>query len=260
SAARTTPGKSAAQHKDLSPADIARVVSKASGVPAERVGEAERERLAQLEDRLAAEVVGQPRAVQAVAAAIRRSRTGLREAGRPIGALLFLGPTGVGKTQLAKALAKNWFGSEKALLRFDMSEYMEQHTVARLLGSPPGYVGHEEGGQLTEAVRRRPYSIVLFDEIEKAHSDIQNILLQILEDGCLTDAQGRRADFSNTIILMTSNLGARCLAGQAGLLGFGAAGQDAARRGRAALQEAREFFRPELMGRLDDVVLFDPLG
>ena len=244
----------------LTPADVARVVSKASGIPAERVGEAERERLAQLEDRLAAEVVGQPRAVQAVAAAIRRSRTGLREAGRPIGALLFLGPTGVGKTQLAKALAKNWFGSEKALLRFDMSEYMEQHTVARLLGSPPGYVGHEEGGQLTEAVRRRPYSIVLFDEIEKAHSDIQNILLQILEDGCLTDAQGRRADFSNTIILMTSNLGARCLAGQAGLLGFGAAGQDAARRGRAALQEAREFFRPELMGRLDDVVLFDPLG
>ena len=244
----------------LTPADVARVVSKASGIPAERVGEAERERLAQLEDRLAAEVVGQPRAVQAVAVAIRRSRTGLREAGRPIGALLFLGPTGVGKTQLAKALAKNWFGSEKALLRFDMSEYMEQHTVARLLGSPPGYVGHEEGGQLTEAVRRRPYSIVLFDEIEKAHSDIQNILLQILEDGCLTDAQGRRADFSNTIILMTSNLGARCLAGQAGLLGFGAAGQDAARRGRAALQEAREFFRPELMGRLDDVVLFDPLG
>ena len=244
----------------LTPADVARVVSKASGIPAERVGEAERERLAQLEDRLAAEVVGQPRAVQAVAAAIRRSRTGLREAGRPIGALLFLGPTGVGKTQLAKALAKNWFGSEKALLRFDMSEYMEQHTVARLLGSPPGYVGHEEGGQLTEAVRRRPYSIVLFDEIEKAHSDIQNILLQILEDGRLTDAQGRRADFSNTIILMTSNLGARCLAGQAGLLGFGAAGQDAARRGRAALQEAREFFRPELMGRLDDVVLFDPLG
>ena len=244
----------------LTPDDIAKVVSKASGVPAERVGEAERERLEQLEDRLAAEVIGQPRAVKAVAAAIRRSRTGLREPGRPIGAMLFLGPTGVGKTQLARTLAKHWFGSEKALLRFDMSEYMEQHTVARLIGSPPGYVGHEEGGQLTEAVRRRPYSVVLFDEIEKAHGDIQNVLLQILEDGCLTDAQGRKADFSNTIILMTSNLGARCLAGQTSLLGFGSTAEESDRRGKRALQEAREYFRPELMGRLDEVVLFDPLG
>ena len=244
----------------LCPEDVARVVSRASGIPAERVGEAERERLDQLEQRLAAEVVGQPRAVRAVAAAIRRSRTGLREAGRPIGAMLFLGPTGVGKTQLARSLARNWFGSEKALLRFDMSEYMEQHTVARLVGSPPGYVGHEEGGQLTEAVRRRPYSVVLFDEIEKAHTDLQNLLLQILEDGCLTDAQGRRADFSNCIILMTSNLGARCLAGQASPLGFGSAGRENERRGRQALQEAKDYFRPELMGRLDEVVLFDPLG
>ena len=205
-------------------------------------------------------MIGQPRAVHAVAAAIRRSRTGLREAGRPIGAMLFLGPTGVGKTQLARTLAQSWFGSEKALLRFDMSEYMEQHTVARLIGAPPGYVGHDEGGQLTEAVRRRPYSVVLFDEIEKAHSDIQNILLQILEDGTLTDAQGRKADFSNTIILLTSNLGARCLAGQASPLGFGAAAEETARRGKKALQEAKDYFRPELMGRLDDVVLFDPLG
>ncbi len=244
----------------LTPQDIARVVSKASGVPAQRVGEAERERLDQLETRLSEEVVGQPRAVHAVAAAIRRSRTGLREEGRPIGAMLFLGPTGVGKTQLARTLAKNWFGSEKALLRFDMSEYMEQHTVARLIGSPPGYVGHEEGGQLTEAVRRRPYSVVLFDEIEKAHGDIQNILLQILEDGMLTDAQGRKADFSNTIILMTSNLGARCLVGQAAPMGFGTAAEDTARRNKQALQEAKEYFRPELMGRLDDVVVFDPLG
>ncbi len=244
----------------LSPADVARVVSRASGVPAEQVNEEERERLQNLESRLSAEVVGQPRAVAAVAAAIRRSRTGLREAGKPIGAMLFLGPTGVGKTQLARTLAKGWFGSEKALLRFDMSEYMEQHTVARLLGSPPGYVGHDEGGQLTEAVRRRPYSVVLFDEVEKAHADIQNLLLQILEDGQLTDAQGRRADFSNTIVLLTSNLGARCLAGQSGMLGFGASDAETARRGQRALQEAKEYFRPELMGRLDEVVLFDPLG
>ena len=244
----------------LTPADIAKVVSKASGVPAERVGEAERERLAHLEQRLAAEVIGQPQAVAAVASAIRRSRTGLRESGRPIGAMLFLGPTGVGKTQLARTLAKCWFGSEKALLRFDMSEYMERHTVARLLGAPPGYVGHDEGGQLTEAVRRRPYSVVLFDEIEKAHSDIQNLLLQILEDGNLTDSQGRRADFSNTIILLTSNLGARCLSGQTSPLGFGAAAAETRRRGQQAIQEAKEFFRPELMGRLDETVLFDPLG
>ena len=244
----------------LTPADIARVVSKASGVPAERVGEAERERLANLEKRLAAEVIGQPQAVAAVASAIRRSRTGLRESGRPIGAMLFLGPTGVGKTQLARTLAKCWFGSEKALLRFDMSEYMERHTVARLLGAPPGYVGHDEGGQLTEAVRRRPYSVVLFDEIEKAHSDIQNLLLQILEDGNLTDSQGRRSDFSNTIILLTSNLGARCLSGQTSPLGFGAAAAETQRRGQQAIQEAKEFFRPELMGRLDETVLFDPLG
>ncbi len=248
------------KNPEVSAADVARVVSKVSGVPAERVGEAERERLAHLERRLAAEVIGQPRAVAAVAAAIRRSRTGLREPGRPMGAMLFLGPTGVGKTQLARSLARNWFGSEKALLRFDMSEYMEQHTVARLLGSPPGYVGHEEGGQLTEAVRRRPYSVVLFDEIEKAHGDIQNLLLQILEDGQLTDAQGRKADFSNAIILLTSNLGARCLAGQTSPLGFGAAAGETARRGRQALQEAKEYFRPELMGRLDETVLFDPLG
>ncbi|MDD4851330.1 MAG: ATP-dependent Clp protease ATP-binding subunit [Gemmiger sp.] len=259
-AARIAQDESRGAGVKLSAEDIARVVSKASGVPAERVGEAERERLDQLEARLGEEVVGQHSAVAAVAAAIRRGRTGLREAGRPIGALLFLGPTGVGKTQLARTLANCWFGSEKALLRFDMSEYMEQHTIARLLGAPPGYVGHEDGGQLTEAVRRRPYSVVLFDEIEKAHADIQNILLQILEDGCLTDAQGRRADFSNTIILLTSNLGARCLAGQSQPMGFGAGGAENARRGKKAMQEAKAYFRPELMGRLDEVVMFDPLA
>ena len=240
---------------------MAQVVARASGVPVQRVGEAERERLALLESRLSQEVVGQEKAVAAVAAAIRRSRTGLGEPGRPIGALLFLGPTGVGKTALSKALARSWFGSEKALLKFDMSEYQEAHTVARLLGAPPGYLGHDEGGQLTEAVRRRPYSVVLFDEIEKAHPDIQNILLQILEDGCLTDSMGRKADFTNTVVLLTSNLGARFLAGQAAPLGF-AAGQEAAleKQSAQAVAEAKKFFRPELVGRLDDMIVFRPLG
>ena len=198
-----------------------------------------------------AESVGQQKAVAAVAGAIRRSRTGLGEPGRPMGAMLFLGPTGVGKTALAKALAASWFGSEKALLKFDMSEYQEQHTTARLLGAPPGYLGHDEGGQLTEAVRRRPYSVVLFDEIEKAHPDIQNILLQILEDGQLTDAMGRKADFRNTIVLLTSNLGARFLAGQSAPLGF-AAGSEAVfeKQSAQAIEEAKKWFRPELVGRL----------
>lgn len=240
---------------------IARVVAQASGVPACRVGEQERERLARLEQRLNDQVVGQPQATAAVAGAIRRSRTGLGEPGRPMGAMLFLGPTGVGKTALAKALAVSWFGSEKALLRFDMSEYQEQHTVARLLGAPPGYVGHDEGGQLTEAVRRRPYSVVLFDEIEKAHPEIQTLLLQLLEEGQLTDAMGRKADFRNTIVLLTANLGARFLAGQSAPLGFAASEETTFDRQAAqAVEEAKRWLRPELVGRLDEMIVFRPLG
>ena len=243
----------------VAPEDVAEVVSRASGVPVSRVNEEQRERLVRLEQRMAERVVGQSQAVQAVAGAVRRSRTGLRAEGCPMGAMLFLGPTGVGKTHLARVLAESWFGSPRALLRFDMSEYMEAHTVARLIGAPPGYVGHEEGGQLTEAVRRRPYSVVLFDEIEKAHSDLQNILLQILEDGQLTDAAGRKTNFSNCIILLTSNLGARQLTGQGAPLGFGRQEAALERQKQLAIAEAKAYFRPELLGRLDEVVVFHPL-
>ena len=240
--------------------EIARIVARWTGIPVAKLVEGEREKLLRLPDVLHQRVIGQDEAVQKVADAILRSRAGIANPNRPIGSFLFLGPTGVGKTELAKALAQSLFDDEKNMVRIDMTEYMEKFSVSRLIGAPPGYVGYEEGGQLTEAVRRRPYSVVLFDEIEKAHSDIQNLLLQILEDGILTDAQGRRADFSNTIILLTSNLGARCLAGQTAPMGFGAAGAEKDRRGQQAIREAREFFRPELMGRLDETVLFDPLG
>ncbi len=259
-AARIRAEKAGCAAPALGQEDIARVVAQASGVPAARVTEQERERLRALEGRLNAQIIGQPQAVAAVAGAIRRSRTGLADPGRPIGAMLFLGPTGVGKTALARALAESWFGSEKAFLKFDMTEYGESHSVARLIGAPPGYLGHDEGGQLTEAVRRKPYSVVLFDEIEKAHPDIQNILLQILEDGVVTDSMGRKADFSNTILLLTSNLGARHLSGQSGPLGF-AAGSEALweKQVQLARQEAKAFFRPELLGRLDEVIVFHPL-
>lgn len=240
--------------------EIARVIAQWTGVPVERIGSDDQQDILTLAERLSRRVIGQDEAISAITKALRRARAGLSDPTRPLGVFMLLGPSGVGKTELCKALSEALFGSEDALIRVDMSEYSEEATASRLIGSPPGYVGYGDGGQLTDAVLKRPYSVVLFDEIEKAHSDIQNILLQILEDGTLTDAQGRKADFSNTIILLTSNLGARCLAGQASPLGFGAAAEETARRGKKALQEAKDYFRPELMGRLDDVVLFDPLG
>jgi len=202
-----------ASSNDLTVTDqeVAEVVSAWTGIPVTQLEESEKEKLAKLEEILHRRVVGQDEAISAVAQAIRRARTGLKDPKRPIGSFIFLGPTGVGKTELAKALAEVLFGDESALVRFDMSEYMEKHTVSRLIGSPPGYVGYEEGGQLTEAVRRRPYSVILFDEIEKAHPDIHNLLLQVLDDGRLTDAKGRIVDFKNTIIIMTSNLGSHIL-------------------------------------------------
>ena len=240
----------------LSRKEIARVVAQASGVPAERVGEKERERLARLEERLNAEVVGQSRAVAAVAGAIRRSRTGLGEPGRPIGALLFLGPTGVGKTELVKQLANQLFDGPDPLIRLDMSEYMEKYAVSRMIGSPPGYVGYEEAGQLTEKVRRRPYSVVLFDEIEKAHPDVMNILLQILDEGKINDAQGRTVDFSNTVICMTSNAGS----GDKSTSGLGFNKSEEQLSEEKTRKALSQFLRPEFLGRVDEVIAFKPLS
>ena len=221
--------KVAAEHGQVTEEDIAEVVSEWTGVPVTRLTEDEGQKLLHMEDTLHRRVVGQDEAVKAIARAIRRGRVGLKDPKRPIGSFLFLGPTGVGKTELCKALAEAMFGDENAMVRLDMSEYMERHTVSRLIGSPPGYVGHEEGGQLTEKVRRHPYSVVLFDEIEKAHEDVWNLLLQIMDDGELTDSQGRRVDFRNTIIVMTSNVGAKNIMAQGQRLGF-AAGEDDAEK------------------------------
>ena len=245
--------------------DIASVVSGWTGIPVTRLTEDEGQRLLHLEDTLHRRVVGQDEAVAAVARAIRRGRVGLKDPKRPIGSFLFLGPTGVGKTELCKTLAEAMFGDENAMIRIDMSEYMERHTVSRLVGSPPGYVGHEEGGQLTEKVRRKPYSVVLFDEIEKAHEDVWNILLQILEDGVVTDSQGRRVDFKNTVIVMTSNVGARAItAAETAPLGF-AAGEEKDDAGRfdrireAVMAELRRTFKPEFLNRIDDTIVFHQL-
>ncbi|WP_314508092.1 ATP-dependent Clp protease ATP-binding subunit [uncultured Microbacterium sp.] len=245
--------------------EIAAVISRATGIPVKRLTESERERLALLEDELHGRVIGQDDAVTAVAKAVRRNRTGMGDANRPVGSFLFLGPTGVGKTELAKALAVSLFDDQSAVIRFDMSEFGERHTVSRLVGAPPGYVGYDEAGQLTERVRRNPYSIVLFDEIEKAHPDVFNLLLQVLDDGRLTDGQGRTVDFRNTVIVMTSNIGSEFLASRSGAIGFIADGGGATGFGSEddlrvrVMGRLREAMRPEFLNRIDEIVLFRKL-
>ena len=249
-------------HRPVTAEDIASVVAGWTGIPVTRLTESESQRLLHMEDAFHQRLVGQDEAVQAVARAIRRGRVGLKDPKRPIGSFLFLGPTGVGKTELCKTLAETMFGNENNMIRIDMSEYMERHTVSRLIGSPPGYVGHDEGGQLTEKGRRKPYSVVLFDEIEKAHEDVWNVLLQILEDGRITDAQGRTVDFKNTVIVMTSNVGASNILSSGNHLGFDSkdtAADDAEtfkRTKETVMEELRRTFRPEFLNRIDDIIVF----
>ena len=250
--------KSGRINGEVTAENIAETVSSWTGIPVSQLTREESERLLHLEDELHASVIGQDEAVTAVSRAIRRGRVGLKDPKRPIGSFIFCGPTGVGKTELCKALAKAMFGSENMMIRLDMSEYMEKHTVSRLVGSPPGYVGFEEGGQLTEKVRRNPYSVVLFDEIEKAHPDVFNVLLQILEDGILTDSQGRRVDFKNTVIIMTSNVGARLITEKRVAFGFTESGGDSENKNIKELVtgELKNTFRPEFLNRVDDIIVF----
>ncbi|MFZ5985615.1 MAG: ATP-dependent Clp protease ATP-binding subunit [Bacillota bacterium] len=242
--------------------EVAGIVADWTGIPVRRLAEEETERLMKMEDVLHVRVIGQDEAVKAISKAIRRGRVGLKDPKRPVGSFIFLGPTGVGKTELSKALAEALFGDENSMIRIDMSEYMEKHSVSRLVGSPPGYVGYDEGGQLTEKVRRKPYSVLLFDEIEKAHPDVFNILLQILEDGRLTDAQGRLVDFRNTVIIMTSNVGARLIT-EPKRLGFAAANEERARTYNDmksnVMGELKKTFRPEFLNRIDEIIVFHPL-
>jgi ATP-dependent Clp protease ATP-binding subunit ClpB len=240
-------------HNSVSEDEIAEVVSKATGIPVSRMMQGEREKLLHMEESLTKRVVGQDEAVVAVSNAIRRSRSGLSDPNRPIGSFLCLGPTGVGKTELTKALAQFMFDSESAMIRIDMSEYMEKHAVAKLIGAPPGYVGFEQGGYLTEQVRRKPYSVILLDEVEKAHADVFNILLQVLDDGRLTDSHGRTVDFRNTVIMMTSNLGSEIIQEQA-------ATGDYETIKKNVLSVAGSYFRPEFLNRIDESVVFRPLG
>ncbi|MEM9136784.1 MAG: ATP-dependent Clp protease ATP-binding subunit, partial [Cyanobacteria bacterium P01_F01_bin.42] len=257
-----------AKEADVSPnvteEDIASIVASWTGVPVSKLTESESEKLLHMEDTLHQRLIGQDEAVKAISRAIRRARVGLKNPNRPIASFIFSGPTGVGKTELTKALATYFFGSEEAMIRLDMSEYMERHTVSKLIGSPPGYVGYSEGGQLTEAVRRRPYTVVLFDEIEKAHPDVFNLLLQILEDGRLTDAKGRTVDFKNTLLIMTSNIGSKVIEKGGGGLGFDFSGDSEAdsqyNRIRSLVnEELKQYFRPEFLNRLDEIIVFRQL-
>ncbi|MGX0818365.1 ATP-dependent Clp protease ATP-binding subunit ClpA [Staphylococcus saprophyticus] len=238
----------------VSDEEIGDIVSSWTGIPVSKLVETEREKLLNLSDILHERVVGQDKAVDLVSDAVVRARAGIKDPNRPIGSFLFLGPTGVGKTELAKSLASTLFDSEKHMIRIDMSEYMEKHSVSRLIGAPPGYVGHDEGGQLTEAVRRNPYSVILLDEIEKAHSDVFNVLLQILEEGRLTDSKGREVDFKNTIIIMTSNIGSQIL-----LENVKDAGVITDDTEKAVMNSLNQYFKPEIINRMDDIVLFKPL-
>jgi ATP-dependent Clp protease ATP-binding subunit ClpB len=243
-------GQSALLKEEVTEEDISKVVSVWTGIPVSRLQEGERQKLVKMEERLIERVVGQGQAIKAVSNAVRRARAGLQEENRPIGSFMFLGPTGVGKTELSKALAEFLFDDENAIVRLDMSEYMEKHTVARLIGAPPGYVGYEEGGQLSEAVRRKPYSVVLFDEVEKAHGDVFNVLLQVLDDGRITDGQGRTVDFKNTVIIMTSNIGSQFIMEDLSV----------EERNKRVMEALRGHFRPEFLNRIDEIVIFDRLS
>lgn len=256
-------GEKERSEKLITPQDIAHIVSSWTSIPVSRITEEETERLLKMESIIHERVIGQDKAVSAVCRAIRRGRAGLKDPNRPIGSFMFLGPTGVGKTELCKALAQAVFGSEESLIRFDMSEFMEKHSASKLIGSPPGYVGHDEGGQLTEKVRRKPYSVILFDEIEKAHPDMYNMLLQVLEDGCLTDSHGRKVDFKNSVIIMTSNVGARLITENSIKMGFSGTTlkdcDDNSLRS-AILTELKSLFKPELLNRIDDTIVFKRLS
>jgi ATP-dependent Clp protease ATP-binding subunit ClpB len=241
-------------HESVSEEEIAKIVSRWTGIPVAKLTESERNKTLHLDDELHKRVVGQEEGVSRVTDALLRSKAGIKDPKKPIGSFLFLGPTGVGKTELAKALAESLFDNESNIVRIDMSEYMEKHSVSRLIGAPPGYIGYEEGGQLTEAVRRKPYSVVLFDEIEKAHPDIFNILLQVLDDGRITDSTGRTIDFKNTILIMTSNIGSAYL-----LEGIDSKGEISSQAESFVMEDLRAHFRPEFLNRLDEIILFKPL-